>query len=80
MIALDTYLTGATSLGDLFAARTELMTHMVADLTETGNFRERGDAVRQLHADGYKVIDVLILVDEAIYTCKQAVIAREMSE
>ena len=81
MIALDSYLMhGPLSLHDLMAARDDALKHMIAELTETGNFRDRGDAVRQLHGDGYPVIDVLILVDDAIYACKQEVIAREMTE
>lgn len=80
MIALSTYLTSAESLGDLCRARQDALAHMTADLRETGNFRDRGDAVRQLHGDGYPTIDIMILVDEAIYALKQEVIAREMSD
>ena len=80
MIALDSYLVAAIGLGDLCAIRASVKRDMVADLLETGNFRNRGDAVRQLHHDGYKVGDVLLLVDEAIFECKQEVVAGEMSD
>jgi hypothetical protein len=79
MIALESFLTAANCLGELSRLRAETLRDMTADLAETGNFRDRGDAVRQLHADGYRTIDVMILVDEAIYLCKQDVIAREMT-
>lgn len=79
MIAMDSYLMHGPLMG-LAAERDRLVAHMIADLTETGNFRDRGDAVKQLHHDGYKVLDVLILVDDAIYACKQDAIAREMVE
>lgn len=79
MIALESFLTAANCLGELSRLRSETLRDMTADLTETGNFRDRGDAVRQLHADGYRTIDVMILVDEAVYLCKQDVIAREMT-
>lgn len=79
MIALESYLTRASSLGDIFRARQETLREMTADLMAAGNFRDRGDAVRQLHGDGYPVIEVMILVDEAIYACQQDVIAREIS-
>ena len=80
MIALQTFLRTAESLGDLSRARADALRHMIADLMETGNFRNRGDAVRQLHGDGYPTIDIMILVGEAIYACQQEVIAREMSD
>jgi hypothetical protein len=80
MIALPAYLTSADNLGDIWKERSDALKHMVADLLETGNFGERGDAVRQLHADGYPVVDIMILADEAIYACKQEMIAREMVE
>src|ERR1700734_928646 len=76
MIALQTFLRTAESLGDLSRARADALRHMIADLMETGNFRNRGDAVRQLHGDGYPTIDIMILVGEAIYACQQEVIAR----
>lgn len=80
MIALDSFLTAANCLGELARLRSETRTHMVADLFETGNFRDRGDAVRQLHHDGYPVIDIMILVDEVIFECQQEVVARLMSD
>ena len=79
MIALSTFLRSADNLGDIFRARVEARKHMIADLMETGNFRNRGDAVRQLHADGYPTIDIMILIEEVIYACQQDVIAREMT-
>lgn len=79
MISLSTFLRAADNLGDVFRARVEARKHMIADLMETGNFRDRGDAVRQLHADGYSTIDIMILIEEVIYACQQDVIAREMT-
>lgn len=79
MITMDSYLVAAVALGDLIAIREMTLRDMTADLLETGNFRLRGDAIRQLHADGYKVGDVLLLADHAIYACQQEVIAREMA-
>ena len=76
MIALDSYLMHG-EVSCLAAGRDKLLAHIVADLQETGNWRVRPDAVRQLHADGYRVLDVLILVDAAIYECKQDAFARE---
>lgn len=80
MIALDSYLRSGTHLGDLYAARQALIADMAADLMETGNFRVRADAVKQLHHDGYWTLDVLILVDEAIFECQQQIVARQMSD
>lgn len=80
MIALESFLTAANCLGELSRLRAEALTHMTADLQESKNFRDRGDAVRQLHARGYKTVDIMILVDEAIFDCKQEVVAREMSD
>jgi hypothetical protein len=80
MIALPAYLTSADNLGDIWKERSDALKHMVADLIETGNFRDRGDAIKQLRADGYAVIEVLILVDEAIWECKQEIVARLMSD
>ena len=79
MIALESFLTAANCLGELSRLRADVLKHMTADLLETGNFRNRGDAVRQLHADGYPTIDIMILIEEVIYACQQDVIAREMT-
>lgn len=79
-IGQDCYLVAATALGDLCALREACRRDMTADLLETGNFRNRGDAIRQLHADGYRTLDVLLLVDEAIYAAQQDVIAVAMSD
>jgi hypothetical protein len=80
MIALDSYLVAATGLGDLCAIKEATLRDMTADLLETGNFRVRGDAIRQLHADGYRTGDVLLLADQAIYRCQQEVIAQQMGD
>lgn len=80
MIAMDSYLVAAVGLGDLCAIREATLRDMTADLLETGNWRVRGDAIRQLHADGYKTGDVLLLADQAIYVCAQEAVAREMSD
>ena len=79
-VGLDCYLVAATALGDLCALREACRRDMTADLLETGNFRDRGDAIRQLHADRYRTIDVLLLVDEAIYAAKQQLIAQQMGD
>ena len=79
MIALSSYLTAADSLGDLARLRADALARMAAELMQTGNFRDRGDAIRQLHVR-YCTIDIMILVDEAIYACKQEIIAREFLE
>lgn len=80
MIALQSFLTASSCLGELSRLRGEALCHMTADLAETGNFRDRGDAVRQLHHDGYKTLDIMILVDEAIFACKQEIVAEQMSD
>lgn len=80
MIAMDSYLVAAVGLGDLCAIREATLRGMTADLLETGNWRVRGDAIRQLHADGYKTGDVLLLADQAIYVCAQEAVARAMSD
>jgi hypothetical protein len=73
------YLTAADSLGDLARLRADALAHMAAELMQTGNFRDRGDAIRQLHVR-YCTIDIMILVDEAIFECKQEIVARMMSD
>ena len=81
MIAQDSFLMRAPlSLGDIFREREITLKQITTELMETGNFRDRGDAVRQLYSDGHGVVEVMILVDEAIYACKQDAIAREMGQ
>jgi hypothetical protein len=51
---------------------------MAADLSETGAYADRGESVRQLHRDGYKVLDIMLLVDDARQVAMQDEVARIM--
>ena len=58
--------------------RQKLVEHMAADLSETGAYADRGESVRQLHRDGYKVLDIMLLVDDARQVAMQAEVAKIM--
>lgn len=60
--------------------RAERILEMAAILLDAPAYVERGDAVRCLHARGYGVVDVMMLVDEARYEAHQQLVAKVISD
>lgn len=53
---------------------------MAADLIKADAFRDFDDAKQHLHWCGYPMVDVMILVHDAMQWAMQAMVAAEMSE
>jgi len=60
--------------------RAELVSHMAADLLETGAYADPIESERQLHRDGYRCLDVMMLLDDARQVAMCEVVAREMAD
>lgn len=60
--------------------RMAMALNMGAELLEKDAFRDRADAIRALHAAGYPVVDVMILVEDAMQIAMQAIVEVHMSE
>ena len=60
--------------------RAALVFQMGAELLEQDAFRDKDDAIRVLRRSPsrYALVDVMILVDEAIYRAKQCLVAKAM--
>jgi len=60
--------------------RAALVFRMGAELLEQDAFRDKDDAIRLLRKSPsrYALVDVMILVDEAIYRAKQCLVAKAM--
>lgn len=79
MITPHTYLMDGP-LSALPITRERVIGQMATLLFNQRAFADRGDAIRVLRADDYSTIDIMILVDDAIYLARQHVVAMEMSE
>lgn len=60
--------------------RARRILEMAAILMEQPAVADRGDAVRCLHHRGYGVVDVMMLVDDALYERHQQLVAKVISD
>lgn len=59
--------------------RNALVSSMAADLRRYEATANESDAIRSLFGRGYSMVDIVMLIDDALFEAKQALVSAEMA-